>query len=59
MRNGFIILIAFCIMACSSEQKQSTNNETGVNFQQTDVPGIFAQAKKQQKLVLIDVFTDG
>lgn len=59
MRNSLILLITFAVMACSSKQEETTGNETGVNFQQINVSEIFAQAKKQQKLVMIDVYSDG
>jgi len=59
MKYWVIVLISFGIMACSSEQKETAGNETGVNFQQTELPEIFAQARKQQKLVMIDVYSDG
>jgi hypothetical protein len=59
MKNILVLLIIYCFIACSTEQKPGENNPSGVIFQQKSIEENFAQAKKDNKLVLIDTYTDG
>jgi ABC-type proline/glycine betaine transport system substrate-binding protein len=59
MKKFLVLLTFFCLFACGSQQDQNESDVIGVKFQQKSIDEIVALARADQKLIMIDTYSDG
>jgi hypothetical protein len=59
MKNILLVFTLFYLIACTAEQNNNQSSVTGVKFHQKNIDEIFALAKSEQKLIMVDTYSDG
>ncbi len=55
-----LVILSLCVFACQTGKKAETPEESkGIKFQKTTLEEAIAQAKTQNKLIMIDFFSPG
>jgi uncharacterized protein (UPF0212 family) len=56
-----LVILSLCVFACqTSEKAETTAKESkGIDFQKLSLDDAIAQAKAQNKLIMIDFFSPG
>jgi hypothetical protein len=59
MKKFLVLLTLFWFLACGSQKDSNQSDLIGVKFQQKSVDEIVALARADQKLIMIDTYSDG
>jgi thiol:disulfide interchange protein len=55
-----LVILSLCVFACQTGEKAETAEESkGIEFQKLSLEDAIAQAKAQNKLIMIDFFSPG
>jgi len=59
MKIVLLVFMLFYLITCTADQNNNKSSVVGVKFQQKNLDEIFTLAKAEQKLIMVDTYSDG